>query len=97
MRLVGHAAECRVELADLGHIESPDFHPLIPVVLFKIFGDAFGFRLRDHRMFHGSLREIPPITLRIERGFFARQPIDQPRPLVFASSPDEIGGLQVES
>jgi hypothetical protein len=76
--LVGHAAERRVELADLREIEGPDFHPRVFIVLFEILGNTQGLVFADHRMPRRPLRQIPAISLWIQRRLFPRQVTKQP-------------------
>lgn len=65
-------------------------------MLGEVIGDAVGFGLRDGHMLVRFLRLIPAIPLTY-RGAFARQPANQPGPVILASRPDKIGRLEIET
>jgi hypothetical protein len=95
--LVSHAAERRVELADLREIEGPDFYPRVLVVLLEILRNTLSFILSDDRVPRRPFRQIPAISLWIQRGLFPRQVAKQPGALIFAPGPDQIRRLQIET
>src|SRR5262245_33897511 len=97
VRLVGHPPERRFKFGDLCDIERADFYPYILIVSLEIVGDGLGLGVRYDWMFHRFLFQVPAISFCVERRFFTRQPSNQPRTLIFAPCPNEIGCPQIKS
>src|SRR5215471_15915879 len=96
MRLIRYPAKRGLKLGDLRDVERADCDSWIFIVFGKIVGNSVSFRFSYDRMLRWSFFQIPTISFSVERGFFAGQPSNQPRPLIFTAGPDQIGCLQIE-